>query len=87
MSMKKLNNYDREIIDRLLSTKKPYSRRVANIFIDKDIPLVQGYRTLTEAVIELENIKESLEKELRDYKMKDTYIQPMIVPNGAKFMS
>lgn len=68
--MKKLNAYDIEIMERLFSTKKPYAYRVAQIIQDKNIPIVNGYRTMAEAIIELEDKKDNLMKELMEYKQR-----------------
>lgn len=65
-----LNIYDREIIDILLFTHKPFARMAADMLRRKDVSIVQGYRALANTIIELEEIKEDLEKELIDYKMR-----------------
>ena len=68
--MKKLNQYDIEIIERLKSFKMPYASRVAMILEDKNIPLVSGYRTMAEAIIELELSNKKTTSELVEYKMR-----------------
>jgi len=80
--MKILNRYDIEIIERLTSTQKIYARRASDILRDKNIPLVQGYRTLAEVIIELEAIKEENEKELVEYKMRYGSLQKGIIPTS-----
>ncbi len=67
---KRLNQYDLEIIDRLKSTNKPYANRVGQILADDSISLVSGYRTMAEAIIELENSLDKFTAELIKYKIR-----------------
>lgn len=60
----------RDVADKLSSTYKPYATRVSEFLRMSQVTTEQHMRLFADTIIELENINESLNKELIEYKTR-----------------
>jgi len=68
--MKRFTPYDIENVNTLLMSGKPFAISLAYLFKRNSDNKIDYYREMTRVLIELETSKESVEKQLIEYKMR-----------------